>query len=173
MNKRPTRPQPADANAQGFRIVVGSDDAGYEYRQAFIKDLRKDPRVAWVRDLGVNDEERATTPYPDVAVRVGEAIAAGDADRGLLICGTGIGVAISANKVPGIRATVAHDSYSVERSIMSNDCQVLTVGQRVIGLELARRLVSEWLDYVFDPSSPSEQKVARITAYEQQETAST
>jgi ribose 5-phosphate isomerase B len=174
MTTQPTTRQTADANSPGFRIVIGSDDAGYEYRHAFIQDLRDDPRVAWVRDLGVDDEERDTTPYPDVAVRVGEAIAAGEADRGVLICGTGIGVAISANKVPGIRATVAHDSYSVERSILSNDCQILTVGQRVIGLELARRLVSEWLGYVFDPSSPSKQKVARITAYEhQQETGAT
>ena len=60
-------------------------------------------------------------------------------------------MAISANKVPGIRATVAHDSYSVERSVLSNDCQVLTLGARVVGLELAKRLVDEWLDYEFDP----------------------
>lgn len=154
--------------ARGLRIVIGSDDAGYEYRQALIADMEADPRVASVRDMGVTEVERAATPYPDVAVRVGEAIMAGEADRGVLICGTGIGVAISANKVPGIRATSAHDSYSVERSILSNNCQILTVGQRVIGLELARRLVSEWLGYVFDPGSPSKQKVDRITDYERQ-----
>ena len=93
-------------------------------------------------------------------------ISAGEADRAILVCGTGIGVAIAANKVPGIRATVAHDSFSVERSILSNDCQVLTLGQRVIGLQLARRLAKEWLGYVFDPSSPSNAKVAEIIEYE-------
>ena len=72
-------------------------------------------------------------------------MAAGDADRALLVCGTGLGVAISANKVPGIRAVTAHDSFSVERSVLSNNAQVLTFGQRVIGLELARRLAREWL----------------------------
>ena len=87
-------------------------------------------------------------------------------DRAVLVCGTGIGVAIAANKVPGVRATVAHDSFSVERSILSNDCQVLTLGQRVIGLQLARRLVREWLGYTFDPTTPSNDKVAVITAYE-------
>lgn len=71
----------------------------------------------------------------------------------VLICGTGLGVAISANKVKGIRAVTAHDSFSVERSILSNDAQVLCLGARVIGVELARRLVKEWLGYQFDPVS--------------------
>jgi ribose 5-phosphate isomerase B len=75
-------------------------------------------------------------------------------------------VAIAANKVPGIRATVAHDSFSVERSILSNDCQILTLGQRVIGLQLARRLAKEWLSYIFDPDSPSYAKVSEIIEYE-------
>ena len=71
----------------------------------------------------------------------------------VLICGTGLGVAISANKVKGIRAVTAHDSFSVERSVLSNDSQVLCLGARVIGIELARRLVKEWLGYTFDPVS--------------------
>lgn len=71
----------------------------------------------------------------------------------MLICGTGLGVAISANKVKGIRAVTAHDSFSVERSILSNDAQVLCLGARVIGIELARRLAKEWLGYTFDPVS--------------------
>lgn len=84
----------------------------------------------------------------------------------MLVCGTGIGVAIAANKVPGVRATVAHDSYSVERSVLSNNCQVLALGERVVGLQLARRLVAEWIGYRFDPASPSSTKVAVISAYE-------
>ena len=71
----------------------------------------------------------------------------------VLICGTGLGVAISANKVKGIRAVTAHDSFSVERSVLSNDSQVLCLGARVIGIELARRLAKEWLGYTFDPVS--------------------
>jgi ribose 5-phosphate isomerase B len=106
------------------------------------------------------------TAYPHVGLNVAEAVSRGEAQRGLLVCGTGIGMAITANKVPGIRATVAHDSYSVERSVLSNNCQVLTLGARVIGLELARRLVNEWLDYEFDPDSASAAKVAVITDYE-------
>jgi ribose 5-phosphate isomerase B len=93
-------------------------------------------------------------------------IADGKADRALLICGTGLGVAISANKVKGIRAATAHDSYSVERLVLSNNAQVLTFGQRVIGIELALRLAKEWLTYHFDESSASAQKVALITEFE-------
>lgn len=149
-----------------LRIVVGSDSAGFEYKQAIIQDLLADTRVAQVRDLGVHAEALEACSYGEVAIQAGESIRAGEADRGILVCGTGIGVAIAANKVLGIRATVAHDSFSVERSILSNDCQVMTLGQRVIGLQLARRLVSEWLGYLFDPSSPSSQKVDVIKSYE-------
>jgi ribose 5-phosphate isomerase B len=98
-------------------------------------------------------------------------VAAGKADRALLVCGTGLGVAISANKVPGIRAVTAHDSYSVERGVLSNNAQVLTFGQRVVGLELARRLAREWLTYRFDESSASAGKVKVITDYEASEAA--
>ena len=89
-------------------------------------------------DVGVGTDEN--TAYPHVAVAAARLVAEGKADRALLVCGTGLGVAISANKVPGIRAVTAHDSFSVERSVLSNDAQVLCFGQRVIGLELARRL---------------------------------
>ena len=152
----------------GWRIVVGSDDAGFRYKSALAELLRADERVAEVIDVGVSDGD--STAYPDIAVRAATLIAEGSADRGLLVCGTGLGVAISANKVPGIRAVTAHDSYSVERSVLSNNAQVLTVGERVIGLELAKKLVREWLGYQFDPSSASAEKVERINAYEKRGT---
>ena len=94
-------------------------------------------------------------------------IRSGAVDRALLLCGTGLGVAIAANKVPGVRAVTAHDSYSVERAVLSNNAQVLTMGQRVIGLELARRLAREWLGYTFDPGSASAAKVALIDGYDE------
>lgn len=149
-----------------YRMLVGSDIAGYEYKNALLADLEADPRVESVVDLGVHEGGLEDASYGEVAIVAGEKIKAGEADRAILVCGTGIGVAIAANKVEGIRATVAHDSFSVERSILSNDCQVLTFGQRVVGLQLARRLAKEWLDYEFDPSTPSNDKVAVITEYE-------
>ncbi|KKE99397.1 ribose-5-phosphate isomerase [Mycolicibacterium obuense] len=148
----------------GLRIVVGSDDAGFDYKEALKKDLQADERVADVTDVGVGADEN--TAYPHVAVAAARMIAEGKADRALLVCGTGLGVAISANKVPGIRAVTAHDSFSVERSVLSNNAQVLCFGQRVIGLELARRLAKDWLGYEFDPQSASADKVDAICSYE-------
>jgi ribose 5-phosphate isomerase B len=120
--------------------------------------------VAEVIDVGVDDEGH--TPYPHIAVAAAKLIVTGQADRAVLVCGTGLGVAIAANKVPGIRAVTAHDAFSVERSVLSNDAQVLCLGERVVGLELARRLVKEWIGYRFDATSASAAKVAVIGDYE-------
>jgi ribose 5-phosphate isomerase B len=147
-----------------LRIVIGSDDAGFTYKEALRADLLASDLVESVEDVGVH--ANGHTGYPTVAIAAAEKVAAGTADRALLLCGTGIGVAVAANKIEGIRATVAHDSFSVERSVLSNNAQVLTLGQRVIGLELARRLVREWLTYRFDESSASAEKVALISEYE-------
>ncbi|MGY1692916.1 ribose-5-phosphate isomerase [Geodermatophilus sp. SYSU D01105] len=148
----------------GLRIVVGCDDAGLQYKERLKADLEADDRVAEVTDVGVGTDD--TTAYPHVAVAAAQLVAEGRADRALLVCGTGLGVAISANKVPGVRAVTAHDSFSVERSVLSNDAQVLCMGQRVIGIELARRLAREWLGYHFDPASASAAKVDAIRGYE-------
>ena len=149
----------------GLRIVVGGDSAGMRYKDALRKDLEADERVDSVIDVGVMADEDETM-YPNVAVAAAEKIAAGEVDRALLICGTGLGVAISANKVKGIRAVTAHDLYSVQRSVLSNNAQVLCMGERVVGLELARVLVQEWLGLQFDPESSSAAKVDAISAYE-------
>ena len=148
----------------GLIVVVGSDEAGFELKEQLAAQLRADDRVATVLDVGVHEAE--SRHYPHVAVEAARIVAAGDAHRALLVCGTGLGVAISANKVPGIRAVTAHDPYSVERSVLSNDAQVLCLGQRVIGPALAAHLVREWLGYRFDPSSPSRAKVDAICSYE-------
>jgi len=147
-----------------WRIVVGSDDAGFDYKEAIKKDLEASDLVASVTDVGVDADGH--TNYPTIATTAAEMVARGEADRAVLICGTGLGVAIAANKVKGIRAVTAHDSYSVERSVLSNNAQVLCMGQRVVGLELARRNVREWLSYEFDTSSASNEKVQEICAYE-------
>jgi ribose 5-phosphate isomerase B len=147
-----------------LRLVIGCDDAGFDFKEILKKDLQSSAGVASVFDVGV--EVDGHTAYPRVAIAAAELVAKGEADRALLICGTGLGVAIAANKVPGIRAVTAHDSFSVERAVLSNNAQILTLGQRVVGIELARRLVREWLGYRFDTSSASAEKVAVIDEYE-------
>lgn len=147
-----------------LRIAIGSDEAGYEYKEAIKADLLQSELVESVHDVGVERDEN--TAYPHIAVAAARMVADGSVDRALLVCGTGLGVAIAANKVQGVRAVTAHDSYSVERSVLSNNAQVLTMGQRVVGLELARRLAREWLNYRFDEKSPSAAKVQAISGYE-------
>jgi len=145
-------------------IAVGADDAAFELK-AKIVDYLKSKGIP-VEDYGVNKPDPSVL-YPDVALTVAQAVAAGKHDRGILMCGTGIGVAITANKVPGIRAAVCHDPYSTERSRKSNDCQIMTLGGRVIGEELAKSLVDIWLasDYQGGKSAP---KVERMKAIDQQ-----
>lgn len=153
--------------ADRLKIVVGSDGAGLAYKEALREDLEHDDRVGEVIDIGVSVGKEDEISYPHIGVAAATMIAEGKADRALLVCGTGLGVAISANKVTGVRAVTAHDSYSVERAIKSNNAQVLTMGQRVVGLELARRLASEWLDYRFDENSASADKVEALVKLEQ------
>lgn len=149
----------------GMRVVLAADQAGVAYKDAIAAVLRADDSVTEVIDVGVGDASDPNA-YPHLAVAGARLIAQGDADRGIFVCGTGMGVAISANKVPGVRASTAHDSYSVERLVKSNNAQVLCLGQRVIGLELALRLAQEFLQYQFDPTSASAEKVAAIGSYE-------
>lgn len=147
-----------------LRIVIGCDDAGFQYKEIIKKDLESNSNVVEVIDVGVDQDGH--TAYPRIAIAAAELVRDGKADRALLVCGTGLGVAIAANKVSGIRAVTAHDSFSVERAVLSNNAQVLCFGQRVVGIELARRLAKEWLTYSFDESSASADKVAIMDKYE-------
>jgi ribose 5-phosphate isomerase B len=149
----------------GLRIVIAADNAGIELKNALRDQLEADPRIQSVNDLGVQTADDAR-PYPDLGIAAANEVAHGAADRAVLVCGTGIGMAISANKVASVRAAVCHDSYSAERSIRSNNCQVLAMGARVVGVELAKRILDEWLTCEFDPESPSAAKVARINEHE-------
>jgi ribose 5-phosphate isomerase B len=146
-----------------YKIVIGSDGAGLGYKSELLKLLQDHNRVSEIFEAGSSSSE---DNYPGVAIKVAQLVKDGKADRAILICGTGIGMAISANKVEGIRACTAHDSYSVERLVLSNNAQILCLGQRVIGLELAKKLVLEWLGYEFDESSKSATKVKEISDYE-------
>ncbi|HSO70309.1 MAG TPA: ribose-5-phosphate isomerase [Arachnia sp.] len=149
----------------GLRVVLAADQAGVSYKDAIKDMLHNDPRVDEVIDVGVNADTDPTA-YPPLGVAGARKIANGEADRGIFVCGTGMGVAMAANKVPGVRASTAHDSFSVERLVLSNNGQVLCLGQRVIGEQLALRLASEFLGYQFDPTSASADKVDALCSYE-------
>ena len=144
-----------------MRVIVGTDANGTGARE-LLREVLEERGVA-VRDIS---DEAADRDYPDVADRVAREIASGAADRGILVCGTGIGMSIVANKVPGIRAALAHDAYSAERAIKSNNAQILTMGALVVGRELMRSIVGTWIDAAWDATSPSAKKVGRIEELE-------
>ncbi|KAI0894312.1 ribose 5-phosphate isomerase [Annulohypoxylon nitens] len=152
-------------NIPRWRIAIGCDEAGIAYKDALKATMDKDPRVESIVDVG-SRETTDKTAYPHRAAEAARLVVEKNCDRAILICGTGLGMAIAANKIPGIRAVTAHDSFSVERSILSNDAQILCLGQRVIGVELAKKLVKDWLGYVFDPTSKSAEKVDAIMKLE-------
>jgi ribose 5-phosphate isomerase B len=142
-------------------IAIGADDAAVELKAEIVKHLES--KGIPVHDYGVFSGD--PTLYPDIALEVAQAVADGKHERGILMCGTGIGVCITANKVPGIRAAVCHDLYSAERSRMSNDCQIMTLGARVVAPELAKSLVDVWLRSEFQ-AGRSGPKVERIKEIE-------
>jgi ribose 5-phosphate isomerase B len=144
-----------------MRVAIGADDAAYDLKEILKSHLAG--RGVEVVDYGVFD--KSPSLYPDIAVKVAEAIAEGKHTRGILMCGTGLGMAIAANKVPRIRAATCHDTYSAERARKSNDAQILTMGAWVIGPELAKTIVDAWLKSEFEGGG-STRKVARILEYE-------
>ena len=145
-----------------MRIAVAGDSAGEELAHALAEFLADEP------DYEVEETSRrdgARDPfYAGLAERVGRGVLEGRWDRAILVCGTGIGVAMSANKVPGIRAAQAHDTYSAERAALSNDAQIVTMGSRVVGPELAKAIALAFLRNRFDPNGRSADNVAAINA---------
>ena len=144
-----------------MRIAIGAPDNGALLKDAIEERLVGDGRVSDLVDLSAPD-----ITYPEVSFRVARAVAEGRADRGVLICGTGVGTAIAANKVPGVRAATAHDLLTVRGSVENYDTQILCMGQNVIAPPAAWALIDIWLDLRHDPASSYGPKVDEITAYE-------
>ena len=142
-------------------IAVGCDEAACDLKELVIAHVRELGHE--VEDFGTYDGKPVL--YPDIAFAVAKAVREGRHERGILLCGTGIGMAITANKVPGIRAAVCHDMYSAERSRKSNNAQIMTMGARIIGPELAKSLVTLWLQCEFQ-GGRSQPKVDRIVEIE-------
>lgn len=140
-------------------ILIGADDAGLGLLQVIADDLAE--RGVAIEIVRPDDIGPEAIDYPDVAERVAIAVRDGRTDRAILICGTGIGMAIAANKVQGVRAALAHDVYSAERARKSNNAQVLTLGARVIGPESAKTVVHAWLASEF-AGGASTRKVEKI-----------
>jgi len=144
--------------ARKIKVAVGCDPNAVALKES-IKDFLTSEGIEF-EDFGSDD-----AIYANVAFAVGEAVAAGRFDRGILVCGTGIGMSIAANKVPGVYAALLTDPYSAERAVKSNHANVATLGAQTIGPNVATALVKIWLDAEWEPGSRSEAKVRRIAEY--------
>lgn len=145
-----------------MNIVIGCDNNGLALKQSILEELKKTSHC--LTDIGAYTEE--PNDYPDIAIKVANMIKAKKFERGILICGTGIGMAITANKVKGVYAAVCHDIYSTERSILSNNVQIMCMGALVIGKAAAISLVKRWLELEF-VESPSGRKINKIKEAEE------
>lgn len=142
-------------------IAIGSDHGGFELKEYIKKHLEE--RSLEYKDFGCYDEN--SVDYPDIAEKVCNAINSGDADKGILVCGTGIGISIAANKIDGIRAAHCHDVYSAEMTKRHNNANVICMGGRVIGRELAFKIIDAWLDAEFE-GGRHQKRIDKIHALE-------
>jgi RpiB/LacA/LacB family sugar-phosphate isomerase len=150
-----------------MKIVVGSDHAGFPLKQEVAEDLRKAGHE--VVDVGTDSE--ASVDYPDFAEAVGRAILEGRAERGVLICGSGVGASIAASKIPGIRAGLCHDTYSAHQGVEHDHINVLVLGGRVIGEALARELVRAFAGAKFSDEARHLRRLAKLEAIEKKYSA--
>jgi len=140
------------------KVAIGCDPNASDLKEV-IKEHLTELGYEW-EDYGSDDPV-----YANVAIKVAEAVAAGKHDRGILICGTGIGMSITANKVPGAYAALCADAYSTERSRKSNNANIMTLGSQVTGYMLAKTLVTVWMNSDYTPGGRSEPKIQRIIEY--------
>jgi RpiB/LacA/LacB family sugar-phosphate isomerase len=145
-----------------MRIVIGADHAGFDMKQVIAAYLRQLGHE--VIDKGTDSD--APVDYPDFAEAVGKAIIAQEGDRGVLICGSGVGASVAANKLPGVRAGLCHDTYSARQGVEHDDMNVLALGARVIGTELARELVIAFVRATFSGEERHRRRLAKIQALE-------
>lgn len=145
-----------------MRVAIASDHAGFPLKDAVVRIVEAAGHEAL--DLGTHDAK--SVDYPDFAEKVGLAIQSGDADRGILLCGSGVGAAIAANKMRGIRASVCHDTYTAHQGVEHDDMNVLAIGGRVIGPELAAEVVQAFLGATFSQEERHARRVDKVKAIE-------
>ncbi|MBA7492737.1 Ribose-5-phosphate isomerase B [subsurface metagenome] len=146
-----------------MKAAIGADHAGYELKEE-IKNLLKKKGIDYC-DFGTHSSQNVEDDYPDYAIKVAEAVAQGTYERGILICGAGVGMGMAANKVPGVRAAPCYDTLTAHLARQHNDSNVLTLGARITDKELAKKIVEEWLKTEFE-GGRHERRVEKITQIE-------
>ena len=149
-----------------MKVAIGADHGGFKLKEEVIGLLKKSGIA--VEDLGCFGPE--SVDYPDYAGEVCRKVVSGEADKGILICGTGIGMSIAANKIPGIRCALVHDVFSAKATREHNDSNILAMGERVIGPGLALEIVKTWLETDFSKETRHQNRIDKITSLENQHT---
>ncbi len=148
-----------------MRVAFAADHGGAALKDELLARLRAEVLAGELVDLG-GDGSDPTDDYPDFAVRLGTAIRGGEADRGVLVCGSGVGASIAASKMVGIRASVCHDSYSAHQGVEHDDMNVLCLGGRIVGIELALEIVRAYLGATFSNAPRHRRRVDKVRAIE-------
>lgn len=147
-----------------MKIAFASDHAGFKYKVLLVKELQNAGYD--ILDLGTHSD--APSDYPDHAADIALALQNGQAERGILVCGSGVGVSVAANKFKGIRAGVCHDTYSAHQAVEHDDVNVLCIGERVVGIELAREIIKSFLNAKFTNEERHLRRLGKILAIENQ-----
>ena len=145
-----------------MRVAIGSDHAGFELKDSVTRHVRR--LGIEVLDFGTDDDE--PVDYPDIAEAVGHAVVQRKADRGIVVCGSGVGASIAANKVPGVRAALCHDTYSAHQGVEHADMNVLVLGARIVGEEMAIELVQSFLTAAYLRDDRDERRLGKVRALE-------
>jgi ribose 5-phosphate isomerase B len=147
-----------------MKIIIASDHAGFDYKNLLLKDILQEGYE--VIDIGTFSKE--PDDYPDRAAEIAKAIQAKRGDRGIIICGSGVGVSVAANKFKNIRAGVCHDTYSAHQCVEHDDVNVLCIGERVVGIELAREIIFTFLKAVFTHAPRHQRRLDKISGIEKE-----
>jgi RpiB/LacA/LacB family sugar-phosphate isomerase len=145
-----------------MKVVLSADHAGFQLKQKMVEFLRNGGTD--VLDLGTNNED--PVDYPDFAEAAARAVLAGKVERGIVICGSGVGASVAANKIRGIRAGLCHDHYSAHQGVEHDDMNILVLGSRVIGLEMAKELIIAFLNAKFSGEERHKRRLAKVKAIE-------
>ena len=146
------------SDSLALRVALGGDHAGFPLKQAVAE--RFSPLVTSLTDCGTNSD--ASCDYPDFAISVAKEMVEGRADRGIMVCGSGVGVSVAANKIPGIRAAICHDTYSARQGVEHDDMNVLCIGGRIIGSELAFEIINAFLKARYVPQDRHARRLAKV-----------
>ena len=152
-----------------LRVAVGGDHAGYPLKSVVVGELRGGRDANLVKELtDCGTDSTASCDYPDFAIAVAREVIQGGADRGIVICGSGVGVSVAANKIPGIRAAICHDTYSAHQGVEHDDMNVLCIGGRIIGSELALEIIRAFLSARYTPSDRHQRRLDKVLEIEAQ-----